>query len=212
VPTSVISELPENASTVSEIFLIRHGRTAWNDQKRYQGHVDVPLDEVGHETAGVLADRLGNVEVAAIYSSDLLRARQTAEPTARRLGLEVQLDCRLRESRLHPHEADPPYPILPFEKELETPEDVLERARLAMGEIASSNAGRRVLVFSHGGISRRFINSLLASQPKPAPAYLNINAAINHLRWHQGNWHVVQLNDASHLFEAGLAASNQDVG
>jgi broad specificity phosphatase PhoE len=209
---NVCSSIFENASAPSEVFLIRHGRTAWNDQNRYQGHIDVPLDKVGRQMAEAWANRLASEQVDAVYSSDLLRARQTAEPLARVLGLELILDWRLRESRLRRHEPNPPYPVLSFVKEVETPEDVLERARLSMEEIARRNSGRRVAVFSHGGISRRFINSLPPPRSNPPVPYLNINAAINHLRWEQGGWQVVRLNDASHLQEAGLVTSKQDAG
>ncbi|CAN7218712.1 histidine phosphatase family protein [Trinickia sp. LjRoot230] len=86
----------------TRILFVRHGETAWNQIKRIQGHIDVPLAESGHAQARRLANRLASAAVAgepigAIYSSDLARAQQTAQPTATALGLPVTLAEGLRE-------------------------------------------------------------------------------------------------------------------
>jgi broad specificity phosphatase PhoE len=80
---------------VTTIILARHGETDWNAEGRWQGHSDPPLNERGREQARELAAALDGVEV--VYASDLARARETAEILGARLGLEVQLDPRLRE-------------------------------------------------------------------------------------------------------------------
>jgi broad specificity phosphatase PhoE len=80
---------------VTTIILARHGETDWNAERRWQGHSDPPLNERGREQARELAAALDGVDV--IYASDLARARETAEILAVRLGLDVQLDPRLRE-------------------------------------------------------------------------------------------------------------------
>jgi probable phosphoglycerate mutase len=81
--------------TVTTLILTRHGETDWNAERRWQGHSDPPLNERGRGQARELAAALDGVDV--IYSSDLARARETAEILAERLGLEVRLDPRLRE-------------------------------------------------------------------------------------------------------------------
>jgi len=79
------------------LVLLRHGRTAWNQTRRAQGHADVPLDEVGHAQAQACAPYVAAMRPARLWSSDLARAVQTAEHLAAACGLEVELDARLRE-------------------------------------------------------------------------------------------------------------------
>ena len=74
---------------MTTIGLIRHGSTAWNKEGRAQGHTDNPLDAEGVQQAVLLAERLSTEQWDYLYSSDLLRARQTAEVIATRLGMEI---------------------------------------------------------------------------------------------------------------------------
>jgi broad specificity phosphatase PhoE len=80
---------------VTTLLLVRHGETDWNRDGRWQGHSDTHLNEVGRDQARRVAAELGNVDV--LYTSDLARARETAEIIAAARGLEVHLEPRLRE-------------------------------------------------------------------------------------------------------------------
>lgn len=82
---------------MTRLILIRHGETDWNSEGRWQGQIDIPLNENGLEHARELAIELAREGIQAIYSSDLLRAIQTADPLAKRAGIPVNLDPRLRE-------------------------------------------------------------------------------------------------------------------
>ena len=82
---------------MTEIWIVRHGQTDWNVEGRYQGQADRPLNAVGLAQAQQAAEQLRGRDFAAIYSSDLQRARVTAEIIAGQLGLPVQVDRRLRE-------------------------------------------------------------------------------------------------------------------
>jgi broad specificity phosphatase PhoE len=81
----------------ARLILLRHGRTEWNHVRRAQGHADVPLDEVGSAQAKAAAPLLAARSPSRLWSSDLARARQTAEAVAAECGLPVEVDPRLRE-------------------------------------------------------------------------------------------------------------------
>jgi len=79
------------------IVLVRHGETDWNRERRFQGHADTPLNGAGRGQARELADVLRGEELAAVYTSPLRRASETAEIVAAHLGLEARLLEGLRE-------------------------------------------------------------------------------------------------------------------
>ncbi|MDP9117083.1 MAG: histidine phosphatase family protein, partial [Actinomycetota bacterium] len=85
---------------VRRVVLLRHGRTAWNAERRFQGQADPPLDDVGRIQAYEVAALVAALEPGSLVSSDAVRATQTAEPVAAAAGLKVQLDPRLRERSL----------------------------------------------------------------------------------------------------------------
>jgi broad specificity phosphatase PhoE len=80
------------------IYLARHGQTAYNLEGRFQGQQPVPLDELGRTQAHELAERVAEHGFAALWSSTLLRAHETAEIVSARLGLEPKPDARLMET------------------------------------------------------------------------------------------------------------------
>jgi broad specificity phosphatase PhoE len=80
------------------IALARHGETTWNATRRFQGQLDVPLNDTGRAQARALAERAAREGFAALYASPLRRARETAEIVGAALGLEPRLDERLMES------------------------------------------------------------------------------------------------------------------
>jgi probable phosphoglycerate mutase len=82
------------------LILLRHGRTAWNAQRRFQGQADPPLDDVGRMQAYEVAALVAAVRPDLLVSSDAARAAQTADLIAAAIGLPVQLESRLRERSL----------------------------------------------------------------------------------------------------------------
>ena len=83
---------------MSSVYLARHGQTAYNLEGRFQGQLPVPLDDVGRAQAQNLAERAAAHGFAALWCSPLLRARETADAVARRIGLEPREDARLMET------------------------------------------------------------------------------------------------------------------
>jgi broad specificity phosphatase PhoE len=82
----------------AQVFLARHGQTAYNLEGRFQGQQEIPLDDTGRAQAAELAERAVPYGFAALWCSPLLRARETADAVAARIGLEPIEDARLMET------------------------------------------------------------------------------------------------------------------
>jgi probable phosphoglycerate mutase len=150
---------------VTTILLARHGESDWNRERRWQGHADRPLTELGHEQARALAERLASTPLDAVYSSDLARARDTALPTAARHGLSVVTRADLREvdvgswSGLTREEVEACEPDglrrwLDGGKGWqggESYEEMTARVVAAIRSLATAHPDGRILVVSHGG-------------------------------------------------------------
>ena len=78
---------------MTELILIRHGETDWNRELRFQGQIDVPLNDAGFEQSRRVAQCLADEPVHQLISSDLLRTRQTAQAPSQRLGLVAVSLC-----------------------------------------------------------------------------------------------------------------------
>src|ERR1022692_3677904 len=85
-------------SSPARVFLARHGQTAYNLEGRFQGQLPVPLDDTGRAQAAELAERAAAHDFAKLWCSPLLRARETADVVAARIGLEPHEDPRLMET------------------------------------------------------------------------------------------------------------------
>ncbi|NJC96166.1 MAG: hypothetical protein C3F07_11400 [Anaerolineales bacterium] len=151
---------------MTRLCLVRHGQTDWNLEGRYQGQSDVPLNENGLAQARQLAEQLNGQHFDAIYSSDLRRARQTAEPMAKMLGMTVNIEPRLREinqgewegvlvedikaryAKLWSQRTVDPASVRPPGGE--TVGEVAARVYAALDEIARLFPAGDVLVVSHG--------------------------------------------------------------
>ncbi|MEX2645394.1 MAG: histidine phosphatase family protein [Gaiellaceae bacterium] len=141
----------------TRIILARHGETDWNLERRWQGHSDRPLNETGRAQAEELAEQLAGEPIAAVYSSDLVRAHETARIVAARLGLDVVAVPGLRERRfgswegLRDVEVEHRFPDAHGPPDGETREEMLRRVLESLEAIAAAHAGETVLVVCHGG-------------------------------------------------------------
>src|SRR6476661_3313571 len=141
---------------MTTLLLVRHGETDWNADGRLQGQTDRPLSDFGRRQALQLAEELAEEELEAIYSSDLARARETAEIVAERFGLPVVLDPDLREKDWGTWEGLNAVERDRVEFVGESTEAHQGRMLGALRRIAERHPGdRRVLVVTHGGSMRR---------------------------------------------------------
>jgi glucosyl-3-phosphoglycerate phosphatase len=157
--------------TAAKIIIWRHGRTEWNVVNRFQGQADIPLDRVGQGQAVPAADALAAHRPTALYSSDLSRCYQTAAVLAKRTGLEIITDKRLREIHVGSWEGLLGEEIKAADPELahrlwagedvrrsptgESPSEVAERMVEALTEIAESAADQSTVVVVTHGLSGR---------------------------------------------------------
>lgn len=176
-----------------------HALTNWNLEGRCQGHVDTPLSEQGRQAAVALAQRLANEQIDAIYSSDLRRARETAQELTRLKGLRLRTDVRLREGRWAYQEVTDEFPTLPFDVEVEQRDEVKARMIEVMTEIARNHEGGRVVVVSHAGPVKQFIAHVRELAEDSLPEFRAVRAAINRLTHRDGAWSCQVLDDARHL-------------
>jgi broad specificity phosphatase PhoE len=162
------------AGGAATLILARHGRTVWHAGNRYAGRTEVELDDVGRAQAAALAAWASTAGIAAVVSSPQLRARSTAEPAARALGVALDVDERLREidfggaeglllsdlgaDVVAAYERDPVAHHLPGG---EDPRAVAERCRAGLEAIAAAHRGARVLVVGHNAALRLALCALL---------------------------------------------------
>lgn len=201
------------------VYLVRHGETLWNHAMRYQGHADIPLNEKGYAQARAVARRLSSERIDAVYSSDLQRARATAEIIAAVHGLQVQVDSSLREInfgawegltrdeiRLRFPEIAQEWWSNPVNTRLpggETLAEVAERAVRFLLDVARRHPGGTVVVASHGGTIRAAIGSLIRMDLNEYWRLRQDNAALNLLEIQDDDRAVLLLfNDTGHLLHA----------
>jgi probable phosphoglycerate mutase len=162
---------------VTELLLVRHGETDWNRERRFQGHADQPLNDAGRGQARELAAALAGEQIDAVYTSDLVRARETAEILAGRVGAEVVALRELREidvgswqglswpeiEERHPDGARRWHEDGQGWEGGETYDELGVRIVAALSDIAARHPGQRVVVVGHGGTvraTRAFVEGL----------------------------------------------------
>ncbi|MCG3189123.1 MAG: phosphoglycerate mutase GpmB [Burkholderiaceae bacterium] len=198
---------------MTELIVVRHGETDWNRQHRFQGQIDVPLNDTGRAQAQRLAQRLAGERFDAVVASDLQRARATADVAV--AGSPIASEPLWREQAFgvlegldaptiieqHPqlwahwlrHDAD--YALPGGESVRAFHQRVLQ----AVQGLARQYAGARVVVFTHGGVLDMLWRAA-RHEPLGGPRTCEIpNTGINRLLWHDGALEIVQWADAAHL-------------
>ena len=202
------------AQQKTAVILARHGQTASNREKRFVGCQDIPLDDVGHQQAALLARRFAPIAFDHIYASSLSRAIETArairEPEII-VGLE-ELNQGVLEGQpsnvladeypdlLTAWQADPGSTRIPGGESLG---DVQERAMEAISHIlAQPPTPQTVAIFTH---QMTLASILCAITERPLKAYQSLchrNAAFSVLTWHEGSWELLWTDDQAHISDA----------
>lgn len=200
-------------SDKTTVLLIRHGQTEWNASGRWQGHEDIPLNEEGRAQARALAQRLSSWPIKVIYTSDLLRAKETAEIVGAPLDLSPILDIDLRErnggflqgltGEVIRSEYAEEWARLIGGEEIEGVESntaVQERIWQAFERIASNHKGQMVALVSHGASLGLLIAKALGFTLGQRPRFtMRQNTGLSIVEMDGNGPLVTLLNDASHL-------------
>ncbi|MEI8307327.1 MAG: histidine phosphatase family protein [Chloroflexales bacterium] len=215
----------------STIYLIRHGETDWNLAGRWQGHADVPLNDLGLRQARRLAQRIQSEQIQfdAIYSSDLTRAYQTAWDLGAAVRVPVQLYPPLREidlgtwSGLHYTEIRERFPIeatlLEQGQDIprgggETLSALRKRVVEALEAIIAHHDGETIALVTHGGCIRMLLAHAESFHGDGFKRFPHIgNTSISILGCAPGGWDTLSINDMRHLEsddEVAFASSPPD--
>ncbi len=203
------------------LILVRHGVTAWNRERRFQGRLDTPLSDDGRQQAQRLAARLAGAPrtIAAVYSSDLRRAHDTARPVAEALGLPLTVDTGLRERGYGAFEgktfdeierdlADAWRRWRAREPDFELPgggESLRRfhlRVRQTLDRLTGRHPGATVLAVTHGGVldsAYRIASGLAMDAVRRHDLH---NASLNTIALDADAYRLIEWGDIAHLDDA----------
>lgn len=199
----------------TRLCLVRHGETAWNTERRLQGHLDVALNEHGLRQATLTARALATEQFDVAYSSDLVRARLTAEIIAGD-PLQVSIEAGLRERHygcfqgLTYTEAEARFPEdyarflardsgLAFSGGGESLQSFAHRIEQTLTKIVDAHRGQQILIVTHGGVLD-IIHRLTTGSTLDAPRDFTIpNAALNWIERENEEWRLLSWGDQRHL-------------
>lgn len=180
---------PDDALKIESFLFLRHGRTEHNLKRIIQGHRDIPLDAVGREEAARAAGAVSALGwVDHVVSSDLARARETAEALAIVHGHPVALDADLRERSFGIFEGGPAGPDF-WGSRIEGVEEIDAFAARVARALLRHSPGRHTAVVAHGGVLR--VIGWMLDVPLPATAFRN--AAPLRFALDDGTWRVVDV-------------------
>lgn len=200
----------------TRVLVVRHGETAWNVQTRVQGQLDIALNDTGRWQAARLARSLADEELAAVYSSDLTRARETARAIAQAAGLPVQTDAGLRErgfgifeghtfeqieqlwpgASLRWRKRDPDFGA---DGGGETLRAFYARVVATSTRLASRHPGDSIALVTHGGVLDCLYRAAARLSLQAPRTWQLGNASINRLLYTEQGFAIVGWSDCTHL-------------
>ena len=203
------------------LILVRHGQTEWNASGRYQGQSNVSLSDLGRRQAELLAERFPVKSLDVIYTSDLVRARETAECVGEKLGVPVHPEKAFRElsfgdwegltyqeiSSRWPKEANQLF-TAPDKLQIPNGETFQALQKRAMDRIVvlyKMHVNQTVGIFAHGAINKTILAGLMHIPLHYLWSLRQDNTAVNILRMEDGYVTIELLNSTAHLGEDAIS-------
>ena len=204
---------------VTKLFLVRHGQSAGNAEGRFGGHSPTPLSDLGKQQAELTAQAIGREKIHVIYSSDLHRAVQTAEPLAKLLDLPIITTPAFRERKVgvlegltfdeskaaHPKDY---YALVNRSvhhviTDGESYRQLLKRATKELHEVLRTHQGENVVIYSHTGaicFLTLYLVGAITRYTRTTPWLVTSNCGINRFEIRsRSNIRVHAFNDTRHL-------------
>jgi len=197
--------------------MVRHGETVWNTEKRHQGHLDSPLTKTGQAQGQALAERLAGFNLQAIYSSDLMRALDTARLIDPHRQLPIQSDTRLRERHFgifqgltleevrlrYPfeyerHQSHDPDYVIPGGESLR---QFYRRTTEAFAELVGRQEEGTILAVTHGGVLVNQFKHVLDIPLEAHRRFSMLNTSVNIFSFSNGRWMLETWGDSQHLVD-----------
>jgi probable phosphoglycerate mutase len=205
----------------TRIIAVRHGETSWNVDARIQGQLDIQLNDTGRWQARRVGHALSSEELAAIYSSDLGRAHETARAIGDASGIPVVAHPGLRERRFGmfegktfdeirqtwPDHAQHWKTRIPEWEPPEGGESLLhlrERVTRTMSDLAMRHPGQQIAVVAHGGVLDAIYRVATGQEVNSPRTWQLPNGAINRLLWTPQGFTLIGWSDTQHLDHASF--------
>ncbi|WP_332848538.1 histidine phosphatase family protein [Massilia sp. S19_KUP03_FR1] len=208
--------------------LVRHGETAWNAERRLQGHLDIALNAEGERQAAAVARALAGTHIDTIVSSDLQRASQTAQAIAASHALPVQVERALRErcyggfegllyseiEQRFPHEfaqwqAREVDAVLPAGANLgESFRQFYARCTNAIIAVATRCPGQTIVLVAHGGVLECAYRCALGMALETPRTFTIPNASINRFTFQDGKLTLISWGEIEHLQQVAMDELN----
>jgi 2,3-bisphosphoglycerate-dependent phosphoglycerate mutase len=212
------------AQQVTRVLAIRHGETAWNVDTRIQGQLDIPLNDTGRWQAQRLARAVAEEGISAVYSSDLLRALETAQSVARGSGQPITTDIGLRErgfgvfEGLTFREIEERWPEQSERWRKRDPafgpeggemlQDFYARCVATASRLAAAHPGETIALVAHGGVMDSLYRAASRMALDAPRSWLVGNASINRLLYTPQGFTLVGWSDTQHLEDNALDESS----
>ncbi|HET8895838.1 MAG TPA: histidine phosphatase family protein [Protaetiibacter sp.] len=197
---------------MTELYLVRHGETAWNAARRIQGRTDIPLNDTGRQQARQAAELLARRRWHGVYASPLDRAHETASIIAERLGLDSVTDIDALVERDYGEaegmgfdEIEALYPEGVRAPGQETRDEVAARVVPALLELAERHPGERLVIVSHGGAIRAVLQTAEPDTKHPRIT----NASVHSFKVEDGELRLIAFDDP--IEEESLLPEHSDL-